>query len=320
MVLGDHVEPHQGDVESLATELDRVWQRGVDYVDDTGGRMLRCDLPILEQLIATSPWGNQPRPAALRHLLTEASNRAARPEALQRLFDLEPHANHLPRNEASANALGTFGSARALSTKRKMLRQDFARTIITVSGHWRQIVPRADEVRIPSQAVPMANRRLGNLSRILQRDMDVAARTNQEMVTLSGGGHVARTIEPAIIEMLLHQGRDVIVNAEPGYGKSTLLWSLARTLSDHDTVLPVLISAAWLLADGDQAPLLSETAMIEELTAMTADHRVVVLLDTADILLHSESTRMRTLILLSQLSDNGIRWCAASRPLEAEVL
>lgn len=321
VVFSDLVEQQPVDERTIAEELDRVWQRDVDSVDDAdGNNKRRCELPVLERLIAASPWHHLPRPTALRRLLTEASSRSARAEVLQQLFDLEPHASHLPRDQRSTNVLGEFGSRRAKSTKRRTLREDFARALVVLSGDWKQITTVDGDEFSPPVNVPSATHQVGRLSRLLQRDMDVAAHTDGETLTLSGGGYVSRTVEPDIIETLLTQDRDVIVKADPGYGKSTLLWSLARTLTDHSTVLPVLISAAWLLADGDEQPLLTETAVLDELKTIATEHQIVVLLDTADILLHSESSRMRTLLLLNQLSDNGIRWCAASRPLEAEAL
>ncbi|WP_174186438.1 hypothetical protein [Nocardia barduliensis] len=126
--------------------------------------------------------------------------------------------------------------------------------------------------------------------------------------------HVRRDIEDGLIERLLavEQPAALIVKGAPGHGKSTLLWSISNQLSQYGKT-PLLISANWLAGAG-------ALAMSELVTALRAVENAVLLLDTADLLLHADDTRFALLDMLTLLTDERVPWVLTSRLEEAALL
>jgi hypothetical protein len=163
---------------------------------------------------------------------------------------------------------------------------------------------------------------LARLSRLLARELDTGARRDHEMIGLSDGVYIRRAVEDKVITTLLDQGprAGIIISAEAGYGKSTLLWSIFRTLQARDDIEPLLISAAWFTS-ANMSNVLESSTVLEAVSEISNEGlRPILLLDTADLILHDESSRMRTLELLEELTDREVAWAATTRPYEATAL
>ncbi|OZF48944.1 hypothetical protein CH293_17895 [Rhodococcus sp. 14-2470-1b] len=129
--------------------------------------------------------------------------------------------------------------------------------------------------------------------------------------------YVPRGIEPALLDRLELPGvTPQIVVGEAGHGKSTLLWSLHRALQERKR-RPMMVSATWLQRSEDGSRTTS-TADIAE--AVVTEPGAVLLLDTADLLLHNESTRLDVVDLLDQLTRAGVPVVATTRPQESAYL
>lgn len=164
---------------------------------------------------------------------------------------------------------------------------------------------------------------LRRLSQVLERDLDIGARRDEEPVGLSDGLYVKRTVEDSIAQALIDAvaPAKIVVKAEAGHGKSSLLWSLYRNLQTIERITPLLLSAAWFIPDGARPPMLDVRDVAHAATDLVRDgQKAVVLLDTADLLLHDEQSRFATLALLGLLSDMEISWAITTRPREADNL
>ncbi|WP_041788021.1 hypothetical protein [Mycolicibacterium gilvum] len=161
-------------------------------------------------------------------------------------------------------------------------------------------------------------RRLQAMSQRLAAEIDRSAEADKQgALRLSQGGYVERDVEDPILQRLRSDG-DIdpeIVIGEAGDGKTTLLWSLHRKLG-HDRN-PILLSAAWFQPDeyGNQALTADDVV-----GAVAAIDEVVVLLDTADLLLHSVFSTEQTVTLIERLSSLGVAVVVATRPREAMSL
>jgi hypothetical protein len=104
--------------------------------------------------------------------------------------------------------------------------------------------------------------------------------------------------------------------ANPGYGKSCLLWWLHRQLRDDADVF--LVPAAALTTD--EAPGLGSPWLLAGLEQAASSRPAVLLLDTADTLLHRPQDVAMLVRLLSRLSELGVPTVVASRAAEAARL
>ncbi|SIM78775.1 NACHT domain-containing protein [Mycobacteroides abscessus] len=158
--------------------------------------------------------------------------------------------------------------------------------------------------------------RIKAMSDRLTADIDGVGSSDNPAETLSGGAYVERTVEASMVDRLrLRVPRPEVVIGEAGDGKTTMLWSLHRKLARD--AQPVLISAVWFQPDEHGHRLLTTEMVI---AAITGVPDVVVLLDTADLLLHNQVTRDETIALIDRLRDAGVPAVVATRPREAETL
>ncbi|WP_120003338.1 ATP-binding protein [Nesterenkonia muleiensis] len=112
----------------------------------------------------------------------------------------------------------------------------------------------------------------------------------------------------------------VLIDGEAGHGKSSLLWHISSILESggHPALV---VSATWLLAAGDQPPLLSPEDIVEALSALSNGPRTPILLfDTADVLLHTQNLIMQTQDLIRKVIGIGAQIIATVRPREKSRL
>lgn len=139
-------------------------------------------------------------------------------------------------------------------------------------------------------------------------------------VRVEGELHVIRTVEPKLWKLLLDTERPWprALVGEAGSGKSTLLWSIAASLRTETDIRPLLLSAAWLLRHLERQSVQQFLEVLDEFRR--AGERVIILLDTADLMLHEESDRQALLRLVDALHLSGIPSLYATRPQEAAAL
>lgn len=180
------------------------------------------------------------------------------------------------------------------------------------------IAPRLRHREHLSQSGRESAQHLEQLSRLLADDLDAGARRGTDVIRLSDGLYVRRDIESTVIDRLLGaEPAHMVIKADAGFGKSSVLWSLYRELLGQPDVAVVLVSATWLI-QSDAASPLSRQEVIEFASDSAAQGlRPIVLLDTADLLLHDELLRLECRALLDSLRSVGARWVITSRPLES---
>ncbi|MET9562538.1 NACHT domain-containing protein [Streptomyces tauricus] len=132
--------------------------------------------------------------------------------------------------------------------------------------------------------------------------------------------HVVRTLEPDLLEQLRNTSHPWprVVVGEAGSGKSTLLWSLHQSLAAEPYTEPLLLPATWLLQDRSDEPAERLAGLLQKIAR--AGSRPVLLLDTADLMLHDEEARQRLLRLLNSVHTAGFSGLYSTRPQEAALL
>ncbi len=131
--------------------------------------------------------------------------------------------------------------------------------------------------------------------------------------------YVRRDIEDVVVAKLLDTDTTaaIVVKGAPGHGKSTLLWSIYSQFQQVDRKTPVLVSANWLAGSGAEVGTL---AMSELVTALRSLHNPMLLLDTADLLLHDDNMTTALCDVLELLTDERVPWVLTSRLEEAAFL
>lgn len=134
--------------------------------------------------------------------------------------------------------------------------------------------------------------------------------------------YVRRECQDELTRKVMTPGsRPQILTGEAGHGKSSLLWDLARELTSTRQAKALLVSSSWLSSTGHERPLFDIPEIIESARSLRASHSsVVILLDTADLLLHNENAIHRTHELIESLSELNAGVVVAVRPQEQLVL
>lgn len=129
--------------------------------------------------------------------------------------------------------------------------------------------------------------------------------------------YIRRDIEaPLLDDIVLSGSEPQIIVGEAGHGKSTLLWSLHQALRRQERS-PLLVSATWLQrSDTGEA----ETSNADIVSAVTSRPGSIVLLDTADLLLHSPAARGEVIDLIDELARAGVPIVVTTRPQESRSL
>ncbi|WP_413098748.1 hypothetical protein [Streptomyces sp. Inha503] len=190
--------------------------------------------------------------------------------------------------------------------------------------------PPPPDAGAPPDTGPAAHRQLLRWARRFADDLDLVDSPRPDGDTgsppqLSGGLYVRRAIQDRVVEALYDDDpKAVLVTGDAGNGKSSLLWGLARDLTVLEDAEVFLVNAAWLLRplSGTPAtPMLAPATVVSGAThARTRGRTPVVLLDTADLLLHDDHHEMALLDLCEDLAAAGVRLVLTSRPEEANRL
>jgi hypothetical protein len=213
------------------------------------------------------------------------------------------------------------------------------------------------QMEIPAPAIPVSNMNMshdvhglplpngpGALSKIRQlsqiafRDAGFVSESPHSKdgpdIRLERNLYVVRTIEKDIHKFLDDCPPDesslLLIFGEAGSGKTSLLWHFFHSFSQPENASrePWFIKSSILYTSIDHAgtPSASDFQLtLSELSAAAAEvnrqgKQAVILLDTVDLLLHSEKHREYIMVVLRTLEEYGCRIIAASRPQEANHL
>ncbi|MBI2681396.1 MAG: NACHT domain-containing protein [Candidatus Solibacter usitatus] len=148
-----------------------------------------------------------------------------------------------------------------------------------------------------------------------------------EIVRLDQGLYTHRDIEESLMSTLLQEDDAcVLLTGDAGNGKTSLLWRLCTRLQKTMPAFKCFFLKSTLLRSTSQAEPEGASSMTPEdvLTALTDQRdqpaRTVLLLDTADLLLHDDRGREALVFLLTGLRSRGCAVVVASRPQEAAKL
>ncbi|PWR08985.1 hypothetical protein DKT68_13415 [Micromonospora acroterricola] len=134
--------------------------------------------------------------------------------------------------------------------------------------------------------------------------------------------YVRRDVEQTIVELIRPRSL-IALRGEAGYGKTALMWHLHQRLGEAGR-LALLIPATALLrgARGDRdAGAVSVSELWTALRAMVRHRRdPVLLVDTIDLLTHSEETRVEVRRLMRTAVECRVPMVVACRPAEAALL
>ena len=172
------------------------------------------------------------------------------------------------------------------------------------------------------------------ISRLLdQRTKIAASRANvvragiaAPEITLQGGLYVPRGIENDTLQLLQETDSEIpliVLEGEPGAGKSSLLWSLQGQLAAQAHIDAWLIDAVELTAvfGEDHHGLILSPEVTGFFVALRAAGRLpVLLIDTVDVALNTRDRAQYLIALLTELASAGVRVGVASRPGEARML
>ncbi len=138
--------------------------------------------------------------------------------------------------------------------------------------------------------------------------------------------YAERKLEKTVFEELGSLARSparILIVGEAGYGKTSLLWHLHRTLPLPDWE-PWFLKSSLLIRrqheDGSGQPSLTREDIAEAIGANMSDRKPLILLDTVDILLHHDRDREFLLEFVEEINDLGCGIIATCRHQEAALL
>lgn len=133
--------------------------------------------------------------------------------------------------------------------------------------------------------------------------------------------YVPRSIEDDLMAAVLdpsHSWCHAVVG-DSGHGKSSLLAALHDRLRDDTSAVPILVSATWFRTSKAKRFTVDRLLKVVD-QVIENGTRAVVLLDTADLLLHDQASLESVNVLLGALGARGVTAVLTSRPREAELL
>ncbi len=158
--------------------------------------------------------------------------------------------------------------------------------------------------------------------------VDESADPDGRRFSLADGLYVTRGVEKKILGRLTGGSEGdapVFVVGEAGFGKTSLLWNLHRSLSRDKTLRPWFVKAnllATLAGRADRVGSLVDARLLLDAAAAAQRDglRPVVLLDTFDLLLHHDADRTLVRYLLDSLREARCPVVATCRPREYATL
>ena len=303
----------------LVKELDDLRQRTIELAQLASGGYVAKAFPVLEELLASSSFRDHRYVDGLRALLLEGALRSPDPAAVQKLFGLDGAiGSATERADLALNKIGRQDVSQETKTRLiRGMRESLATKLIEIEAERAKssgaVGGTPDLPPIANKLVRWSDRLVADLSG--QFDSPLAADTEAAQSL-----YVARHLEPVLLARLAEsRRRPQIVRGDAGVGKSSLLWGLHRALVSEPGVRPVLVSATWLATQVGEAGTFTVEEIVESVRILALKHeRVVVLLDTADLLLHSELSQQLMADLIAFIEELGAGLVVATRPLEAE--
>jgi len=149
---------------------------------------------------------------------------------------------------------------------------------------------------------------------------------NFKEILLSNGLYVKRELEKQILDEITKSPENyslISIKGEPGFGKSSILWSLEKTLSENPNRITWLIDADDLinLFGVYKNGIFSNLSDFENLLINLNPYgQVTILIDTVDAVLNREKDSDLFCNLISDLKALSVIIILATRPLEAKIL
>ncbi|MEU6843535.1 hypothetical protein ABZ930_16835 [Streptomyces sp. NPDC046716] len=136
--------------------------------------------------------------------------------------------------------------------------------------------------------------------------------------------HVPRGLEAVVLGRVPDRCAQLVV-AEPGYGKTTVLWSLFHRLVEQEGTEPLFVKASFLLdalrpEDERSATALTVAEITEALNRCATEATPVLLVDTLDLLMHSPEGAALVARLIDAARHHAVSVVMCCRPGEAELL
>ncbi|HEX8084518.1 MAG TPA: hypothetical protein VF529_09530 [Solirubrobacteraceae bacterium] len=145
----------------------------------------------------------------------------------------------------------------------------------------------AQLARVLGEAGDKQARRLRRMTAAAVDEIDAVALTAAGTIRLSRGLYVERGPEASVLEALAERASTgaIVVKADAGLGKSSLLWRLQALLANTREVEPLLIKATLLAGRGALPPILAPADLAIGVQAIAASGTPpVLMLDTVDSL------------------------------------
>lgn len=147
----------------------------------------------------------------------------------------------------------------------------------------------------------------------------VAPLDSSAQPAFSEGLYVRRDIEPAILGEIDSRREPLVVEGQPGTGKTSLLWGMGSQLISKGCDV-LFVQATWLLDRGRPGADISALLLGAAVASKKAGKAVVVLLDTADAVLADEHGREELVHVVESLTTTGVPVVMTCRPEEAKTL
>lgn len=185
------------------------------------------------------------------------------------------------------------------------------------------------QVSTPSSAL----RHIRSLSSAYWQDLNAATGHRKEhqavdnrAYTLNAGLYVHRSVQNRIVQEINQQSKSttldpILICGEAGHGKSCLMWALDEELRSIDGIDPVLLNATWFMPDAHGRPAVERNDIVSvAIELREGGSTPVVLIDTADLLLHNEIDIMVLVALCKELEYQSAVVVLTCRPEEAAEL
>lgn len=168
---------------------------------------------------------------------------------------------------------------------------------------------------------------LPRLKRVSNRALHDAATVGQKRFesarqsTIEAALYVKRDLENVVIEKLATTSC-ILVSGPAGVGKTSLLWGIAETVTSSSHPSEVyFVKAPSLIGSDNHDPLVPPHELIKAVAHQVINNiSVVVLLDTADLIVNDERSSIVLSEVVDGVVDGGGHIVITSRPAEASQI